>query len=188
MESILHFADLDGLTMLAKLSSHYDNTVKKRACIALAKTLKIDKTQVMAKETGVIAVLATQLSSPESVVSSSCAFAIAALAHNDANLAELLKMGTLEILIRHLQAEDKDPKRESMSAFASFSENGIHKYLTNLAKFRVKVRNSLEYVQLIVKILGSDDAATVVHACDCIIALSEDGQSDKINIISGFQS
>jgi len=131
----------------------------------LAKTMKTEKILTAARELGIVSTLASQLSSPDPIVAASSAFAIGAVALNDTNLVDFVKLGVLDILFRHIQGEDRDSKRESMGALASFSGN---------SKIRTKVRTSPEYLGHIIKQLSCVDGPTIVNTCHSLLALSED--------------
>lgn len=166
-DAIYCFAEANGISTLTRLTSHHESQVKKRSCMALARLLRNDRVQVLAREAGLLSILSTQLPSTESIIASSCAVVISALARNDANLQEFLRMGTLESLIKHLQGDDKEIKRECMAALASFAGN---------PRVRSKFQTNMEYLALLVKIMQSDDPGTVLNASHCIIALCEDGK------------
>jgi hypothetical protein len=91
----------------------------------------------------------------------------------DTNQTDLVKAGVIELLLRHVQSDDKDLKRDSVAALTSFSNN---------AKNRTKIRAVPEGIPSITKHLTSDDMETVIHTCECLTALCDDSQS-RLDVI-----
>lgn len=116
---------MEACPTLLKLVSHEDTQVKKNACIAIGKAMKLEKAQIMAREHGLIQVFTTQLGSSDPIASSSAALAIKSVSKNEINQAEFVKLGVLDQLFKHIQNEEVEPRRESIGALTSFSNNGI---------------------------------------------------------------
>jgi hypothetical protein len=164
--TISSFAELQGIVLLTKLLLHNDNQVKKRAYMALSKTLQFDEFQGMVRDTGVIGKLPSQLISPDPIISFACSIFVTALARNETNLQELLKLGILEILIKHIKGEQRETKRQCMAALSFFAVNPTAK---------TKFQTSPDWLLLINKVLQCDDTSTIENTCYCVIALWEDG-------------
>ncbi|KAJ3369243.1 Armadillo repeat-containing protein 3 [Kappamyces sp. JEL0680] len=164
-ETVASLADQGGIAILAKLVSAEDIQVKKNVAAVFVKALKSDRSQQQAKETGFIATLVGQLAGMDMAVAACAASIVAALAKNETNLLELVKLGAVEGLVRMLMTEEKDYKRECLGALACLSTH---------AKARPRIRSSTENIAAIVKLVGAEDAAVSIHAADCIVALSED--------------
>jgi hypothetical protein len=43
----------------------------------------------------------------------------------DLNMNELLKLGAFELIMKHVQGEEKNPRREGLLALTSLVANGI---------------------------------------------------------------
>jgi transcriptional accessory protein Tex/SPT6 len=172
-ETVNSFADHNGISVLTKLLTHDDNNVKKQAAHTFVKALKNERNQISAKDSGVIPILASQIAGSDSVVAISAAMSLSGLAKNEANLLALVKLGVVESFFKYIQGEEKEARRECLGALASFA---------NHAKVRNRIRNSLENIALIVKMIGLDDPSTIVNACDCVIMMSED-QSLRVEFV-----
>lgn len=88
-ETISSIANQNGISVLATLISNEDNQVKRQASTTFAKALKSERNQALAKESGVINTLASQISSNDASVASSAAIAITALSKNGTAFAIL---------------------------------------------------------------------------------------------------
>lgn len=47
----------------------------------------------------------------------------------EANLLDMFKLGVVDILLKIIQTEEKESRREALAALATFSGNGIKEYL-----------------------------------------------------------
>lgn len=78
----MSIANQNGVSVLTNLISNDDNNVKRQAAYNLSRALKLEKNQVLAKETGVIPTLASQINSNDTSIVTSAAISISALAKN----------------------------------------------------------------------------------------------------------
>ncbi|KAJ2997461.1 Armadillo repeat-containing protein 3 [Globomyces sp. JEL0801] len=170
------FTEYNGMPILIKLVSHDDSHIKRQACVAINRAAKSDKNQAIARESGVLQSLCTQLGSLDQSNCVTALIAITSLGKNDLNQAELMKIGVVELLSKHIQSEDKDVRREALGALASFCTN---------AKVRAKVRLINECLQTIIKQLSTDCTVTTINAVECLIAFSEDLQHRSEAIKAG---
>ncbi|KAJ3257929.1 Armadillo repeat-containing protein 3 [Boothiomyces macroporosus] len=177
-ESVASFTDNNGMALLSKLVVNDDTLVKKQASFAIAKAAKLEKNQVFARENGVFNTLVTQLGSVDPIINASSAVAIAALAKTEANQMEFIKLGAVDLLFKHIQGEEKDPKRDALAALGSLCLN---------IKIRTKVRANPDNIALITKSISLEcDPLTVANAVDCIATISEDSVNRTEIVKSGI--
>ncbi|KAH6598308.1 hypothetical protein BASA61_002920 [Batrachochytrium salamandrivorans] len=166
------FMDAVGIAPLVKLIQQDEYKIKHYAFIALSKAVKSDRSQNAAREAGILPIVATHLLSNDCTILSSSAMAIAALALNEMNQVEFIKLGVTESIIKLLSHDDTATKREAVAALASLFHN---------SKIRTKVRNT-DVVQTIIKIVSLEDPKTIVNASECISMLAEE-YANRIDII-----
>jgi HEAT repeat protein len=125
VDSATTIAENNGIPILIKLSANEDQNIKRQASLTLAKALKLEKNQVLVRESGFIPTVIQQLGSMDPFQTAYAAIIISALAKNDINQLEFTKNGVIEQLLKYLQSEDKDQRRESVGALTSFCITGI---------------------------------------------------------------
>jgi hypothetical protein len=182
-ESVQTFVECNGLAPLMRLCSHEMGCIRKQASVCLSRVLSFEKNQAAARESGLIPTTVQQLSSNDPIACSAACILVGALAKNgkttlivDQNQTELVKSGAIELLMKHVQSEDKEVQKETLFSLTRFCTS---------PKNRLKIRVVPDCISSVAKILATDDHQTLINTCDFITAFCEDLQCRQDIIKSG---